>query len=254
MTVHGSDASEELRREGPMLADETRDIRKKAVDNDDLAYFRTGQKPGDTPRPYITAEEVDELFSSDDELVSGTGVDPSDPFQPPTSAQKKLQDGLDALTATGQDAEEPPRKKRRTRRPKDPSAPKKPPNAYFRYRDQELVRLKAQYGNVSGTAITRMISEHWSCLPAEEKQPFYDAYNREYTEYRSLAAAGQLGGGGGPSSQAVAEGDMAHPNSQDNGATVPSPPPDEEGHTEVVDTEHPGEEEGELALDDQHEG
>ncbi|KAJ1910115.1 hypothetical protein IWQ60_010825 [Tieghemiomyces parasiticus] len=223
MTVHGSDASEELRREGPMLADETRDIRKrleylerglherhqilvdradrkrssgetlgvdgtpidrkgilrllartpalqKAVDNDDLAYFRTGQKPGDTPRPYITAEEVDELFSSDDELILGTGVDTSDPLHPPMSAQKKLQDGSDALTATGQDTEEPPRKKRRTRRPKDPSAPKKPPNAYFRYRDQELVRLKAQYGNVSGTAITRLISEHWSCLPAEEKQ------------------------------------------------------------------------------------
>ncbi|KAJ1660761.1 hypothetical protein IWQ61_000374 [Dispira simplex] len=77
------------------------------------------------------------------------------------------------------------KRKRKPRRPKDPNAPKKPQNAYFRYRDHLLTRLKAEgESDTLTTDLTKKISETWKNMSAEEKQPFYDQYNREFDVYR----------------------------------------------------------------------
>ncbi|RKP37218.1 high mobility group box domain-containing protein [Dimargaris cristalligena] len=79
-----------------------------------------------------------------------------------------------------------PAKKRRPRRPKDPNAPKKPQNAYFRYRDQELGRMKTDNETETITDLTRRISENWKNLSTKDKQPFFDQYNREIDVYRVI--------------------------------------------------------------------
>ncbi|KAJ1966988.1 hypothetical protein IWQ62_002127 [Dispira parvispora] len=77
------------------------------------------------------------------------------------------------------------KRKRKPRRPKDPNAPKKPQNAYFRYRDHLLTRLKAEgESDTLTTDLTKKISETWKNMSAEEKQPFFDQYNREFDVYR----------------------------------------------------------------------
>ncbi|KAJ1979246.1 non-histone protein [Dimargaris xerosporica] len=91
----------------------------------------------------------------------------------------------DGKTLVDGSAEPKQKKKRRSRKQKDPSFPKKPQNAYFRYRDQELTRIKAEQDVDSVADLTKLISENWKNMSEEDRRPFYEEYYIQLNEYRS---------------------------------------------------------------------
>ncbi|KAJ1983614.1 non-histone protein [Dimargaris verticillata] len=92
---------------------------------------------------------------------------------------------LDGKALVDDSAEPKQKKKRRSRKQKDPSFPKKPQNAYFRYRDQELTRIKAEQDVDSVADLTKLISENWKNMSEEDRRPFYEEYYIQLNEYRS---------------------------------------------------------------------
>ncbi|KAJ1925895.1 non-histone protein [Tieghemiomyces parasiticus] len=198
-----------------------------AVDAEDHEILRTGRYQPEVWASYITAEEVDELFSSDDDISAAALAFHLQP-QHPYSVADDFGGETDTAAHSSHEVEGPLKKKRRTRRPKDPNAPKKPQNAYFRYRDQELARLKAVHGNDSSTDLTRLISDNWNQLPSVEKQPYYDAYHREYDEYRTTAKAEKAAGIAEAASSVPAADIPERPLSAE-GSAAPRSPGDDDG-------------------------
>jgi len=70
----------------------------------------------------------------------------------------------------------------------DPLAPKKPANAFFRFCQLQRKNMNSQINQIksedsSNSDITKILSNQWKQLPKEEKQIYYDLYEKDKVRY-----------------------------------------------------------------------
>ncbi|EME45913.1 hypothetical protein DOTSEDRAFT_70060 [Dothistroma septosporum NZE10] len=172
-------------------------------------------------------------------LEEGSTLDISYLMQPLTNinnvaqiAQQVLQNGNGAVPIPGnvwpngqvpQGFNADGTKKKRQYKPRDPNAPKRPLTAYFRYLQEMRPKIAAEVqargppadGNKAGD-ISKIATERWNSLPANEQAPYRAAYKKEMVNYDEAvkqykAIGGEVGDG---DEDAAAEDDDE----------VPSPP------------------------------
>ncbi|KAJ2826156.1 ccr4 associated factor [Coemansia furcata] len=96
---------------------------------------------------------------------------------PSSSASTPLLPPIDATTpshtSTG----------RKPRSDKDPNAPKRPANAFVLYCQDERPSIKSAGTDLTSGDLTRALALTWKGLPQDEKQKYYDLYEREMGRY-----------------------------------------------------------------------
>ncbi|KAJ2882253.1 ccr4 associated factor [Coemansia aciculifera] len=96
---------------------------------------------------------------------------------PSSSASTPLLPPIDATTpshtSTG----------RKPRSDKDPNAPKRPANAFVLYCQDERPSIKSAGTDLTSGDLTRALAVTWKGLPQDEKQKYYDLYEREMNRY-----------------------------------------------------------------------
>ncbi|KAJ2844330.1 non-histone protein [Coemansia brasiliensis] len=73
---------------------------------------------------------------------------------------------------------------RKPRAEKDPNAPKRPANAFVLYCQVERPNIKSAGTELSSSELTRSMGVKWRGLPKDEKQKYYDLYEREMARYQ----------------------------------------------------------------------
>ncbi|KAI9315100.1 high mobility group box domain-containing protein, partial [Dichotomocladium elegans] len=66
---------------------------------------------------------------------------------------------------------------------RDPNAPKGPGNVFFLYCRMERDNIKDQVSTDNLGEVTRLLGQKWKGLSKEEKQVYYDLYNKELKEF-----------------------------------------------------------------------
>ncbi|KAL6593272.1 HMG-box [Neocallimastix sp. 'constans'] len=79
-------------------------------------------------------------------------------------------------------------KHQRKKQKVDPLAPKKPANAFFRFCQHQRKDMNSQINQIksedsSNSDITKILSNQWKQLPQEEKQIYYDLYEKDKIRY-----------------------------------------------------------------------
>ncbi|KAJ2696210.1 non-histone protein [Coemansia sp. IMI 209128] len=72
---------------------------------------------------------------------------------------------------------------RKPRSDKDPNAPKRPANAFVLYCQDERPSIKSAGTDLTSGDLTRALAVTWKGLPQEEKQKYFDLYEREMSRY-----------------------------------------------------------------------
>ena len=110
--------------------------------------------------------------------------------------------------AEGVKSEEPmeggkKKRKKRAYKPRDPNAPKRPLTAYFRYLGEARPTIQAEINTnpelhkTTGKPgdISRIATDRWNALTAEQQQPYKEAYQAELKDYEKAIAAYKAMGG-----------------------------------------------------------
>ncbi|KAJ2491187.1 non-histone protein [Coemansia sp. RSA 2050] len=86
---------------------------------------------------------------------------------------------------------------RKPRSDKDPNAPKRPANAFVLYCQDERPSIKSAGTDLTSGDLTRALAVTWKGLPQEEKQKYFDLYeremnryNQEFAKYKSMLSLG----------------------------------------------------------------
>ncbi|KAJ1730552.1 non-histone protein [Coemansia biformis] len=95
----------------------------------------------------------------------------------PTSAVAVDAAGVDQAGAT------PTAGTRRLRVEKDPNAPKRPANAFVLYCQVERPNIKSAGTELTSSELTKAMGVKWKGLSKDEKQQYYDLYEREMDRY-----------------------------------------------------------------------
>ncbi|KAG9317075.1 high mobility group box domain-containing protein [Chiua virens] len=93
-----------------------------------------------------------------------------------------LQAAIDAIPATSRKrklttlggTEEAGKRRKREKKPKDPNAPKAPPSAYILFQNDIRNAVREENPNIQYRELMGLISQQWSGLPSEKKQPYFD--------------------------------------------------------------------------------
>ncbi|KAJ2766814.1 non-histone protein, partial [Coemansia nantahalensis] len=72
---------------------------------------------------------------------------------------------------------------RRLRVEKDPNAPKRPANAFVLYCQVERPNIKSAGTELTSSELTKAMGVTWKGLSKDEKQKYYDLYEREMSRY-----------------------------------------------------------------------
>ncbi|KAJ2891263.1 non-histone protein, partial [Coemansia aciculifera] len=76
-----------------------------------------------------------------------------------------------------------PSSARKSRSDKDPNAPKRPPNAFVLYCQNERPSVKSAGTTMNSGDLTRALAETWKNLAKDERQKYFDLYEREMDRY-----------------------------------------------------------------------
>ncbi|CDS13129.1 hypothetical protein LRAMOSA05312 [Lichtheimia ramosa] len=83
------------------------------------------------------------------------------------------------------------------RKKRDPNAPKGPGNVFFLYCRMERDNIKDQLTSDNLGEATRLLGQKWKALSKEEKQVYYDMYNKEQKEFEQAMELYNASGGSG---------------------------------------------------------
>ncbi|KAJ2043175.1 non-histone protein, partial [Coemansia sp. S155-1] len=72
---------------------------------------------------------------------------------------------------------------RKPRSEKDPNAPKRPANAFVLYCQDERPSIKSAGTDLTSGDLTRALALTWKGLPPDERQKYFDLYEREMNRY-----------------------------------------------------------------------
>ncbi|KAI9319648.1 hypothetical protein BX666DRAFT_1914736 [Dichotomocladium elegans] len=93
------------------------------------------------------------------------------------------------------------------RKKRDPNAPKGPGNVFFLYCRMERDNIKDQLTSDNLGEATRLLGQQWKALSKEEKQVYYDLYNKELKEFeQAMELYNASGGSAGTSSNSISNG------------------------------------------------
>ncbi|KAJ2711768.1 non-histone protein, partial [Coemansia spiralis] len=88
-----------------------------------------------------------------------------------------------AATAAAANGDPPASAARKLRAERDPNAPKRPANAFVLYCQVERPNIKSAGTELTSSELTKAMGVTWKGLSKDEKQKYYDLYEREMTRY-----------------------------------------------------------------------